>query len=526
MTMPSKARRLGNAFRLGVIYAAGATAAMDEAKWITVHPNGTGANAKGDPIKGRPLLIDGETGTILGGAGGKFRGKKLTDFKTSRKKMAFKSSGSASKPAKPHHNNPALAGSGPFAAMARKFARENPEKFAEAQKQRGQPGKNPTIAAMRELNQLRHSAPSAGIPPASAAQPQVSAPAPASASASSYKEAAERVKQIQEKQKDIDRQIHSLVSTVDWNDSDAPEAKQALSQIAKLRSDYAKLNDDLGSAIKERAALEKTTDHPNFTHATTGRSEGEITSGSWEREQARKHRNFMANTFGTSSSETPANATKKETNGLKIKQPENSEISLPKPAAPANWREMSYGEQFAAKMDMQKQFLTPDLDYSKLSEKDLNTYERVAKEAANERDRYFDGKTVTTNADLAQKRLDQIQDYKTYRGSALKSQEAAADVRQYGKLWESSDGRVKRLYLKPYNLGLKTEKYKTGNIKNATVNGEPISNSKASGLLNMEAYINLKTGKLEGSDAREFSKYFGKDIDKIISDNFSAGDAS
>ena len=383
-----KAEELGRAFALGYVYGHGVLMAQDEAKWITVHPNGTGANANGDPIKGRPLLIDDETGSILGGMGGKGKGKKLTDFKTSRKKMTFKSSGSASKPAKPHHNNPSLAGSGPFAAMARKFARENPEKFAEAQKQRGQPGKNPTIAAMRELNQLRHSAPSAGIPPA------------------------------------------------------------------------------------------------------------------------------------------PANATKKETNGLKIKQPENSEISLPKPAVPANWREMSYGEQFAAKMDMQKQFLTPDLDYSKLSEKDLNTYERVAKEAANERDRYFDGKTVTTNADLAQKRLDQIQDYKTYRGSALKSQEAAADVRQYGKLWESSDGRVKRLYLKPYNLGLKTEKYKTGNIKNATVNGGPISNSKASGLLNMEAYINLKTGKLEGSDAREFSKYFGKDIDKIISDNFSAGDAS
>ena len=330
-----RAKELGRAFSLGYAYGHGASMAMDEAKWITVHPNGTGANANGDPIKGRPLLIDDETGTILGGMGGKGKGKKLTDFKTSRKKMTFKSPGSASKPAKP----------------------------------------------------------------------QVSAPAPASAS-------------------------------------------------------------------------------------------------------------------GASGSET------KETNGLKIKQPENSEISLPKPAVPANWREMSYGEQFAAKMDMQKQFLTPDLDYSKLSEKDLNTYERVAKEAANERDRYFDGKTVKTNADLAQKRLDQIQDYKTYRGSALKSQEAAADVRQYGKLWESSDGRVKRLYLKPYNLGLKTEKYKTGNIKNATVNGEPISNSKASGLLNMEAYINLKTGKLEGSDAREFSKYFGKDIDKIISDNFSAGGAS
>ena len=334
-----RAKELGRAFSLGYAYGHGASMAMDEAKWITVHPNGTGANANGDPIKGRPLLIDDETGLILGGMGGKGKGKKLTDFKTSRKKMTFKSSGSASKP------------------------------------------EGTTSGA------------------------QVSAPAAASAS-------------------------------------------------------------------------------------------------------------------GASGSET------KETNGLKIKQPEKSEISLPKPAVPANWREMSYGEQFAAKMDMQKQFLTPDLDYSKLSEKDLNTYERVAKEAANERDRYFDGKTVTTNADLAQKRLDQIQDYKTYRGSALKSQEAAGDVRQYGQLWESSDGRVKRLYLKPYNLGLKTEKYKTGNIKNATVNGEPISNSKASGLLNMEAYINLKTGKLEGSDAREFSKYFGKDIDRIISDNFSVGGAS
>ena len=233
-----RAEELGRAFRLGMAWGKGVSMAQDEAKWITVHPNGTGANANGDPIKGRPLLIDDETGSILGGMGGKGKGKKLTDFKTSRKKMTFKSSGSASTPAKSHHNNPS--------------------------------------------------------------------PAPASASASSYKEAAERVKQIQEQQKDIDRQIHSLVSTVDWNDGDAPEAKQALSQIAKLRSDYAKLNDDLGSAIKERAALEKTTDHPNFTHATTGRSENEITSLAWEREQERRHRNFMANTFGTSSSETPA----------------------------------------------------------------------------------------------------------------------------------------------------------------------------------------------------------------------------
>ena len=153
---------------------------------------------------------------------------------------------------------------------------------------------------MRELNQLRHPASSAGIPTASAAQPQVSAPA--ATPASSYKEADKRVKQIQEQQKDIDRQIHGLVESVNWFDgNDTPEAKQALSQIAKLRSDYAKLNDDLDSALKERAALEKTTDHPNFTHATTGRSENEITSLAWEREQKRRHRNFMANTFGGAS---------------------------------------------------------------------------------------------------------------------------------------------------------------------------------------------------------------------------------
>lgn len=346
-----RAEELGRAFALGYVYGHGVLMAQDDAQWITVHPNGKGANANGDPIKGRPVLIDSDTGEILGGAGGKFTGRHIS-------------------------------------AMPKG-------------------GKHEQLGAQMVIN---------------------------------------------------------------------------------------------------RAHLKK--EHPEMFAPKQDKSAGS-----------------RSDKRGKTSAATPASSYK-ETNGLKIKQPENSEISLPKPAAPANWREMSYGEQFAAKMDMQKQFLTPDLDYSKLSEKDLNTYERVAKEAANERDRYFDGKTVTTNADLAQKRLDQIQDYKTYRGSALKSQEAAADVRQYGKLWESSDGRVKRLYLKPYNLGLKTEKYKTGNIKNATVNGEPISNSKASGLLNMEAYINLKTGKLEGSDAREFSKYFGKDIDKIISDNFTPGDAS
>ena len=88
-----RAKELGRAFSLGYAYGHGASMAMDDAQWITVHPNGTGANAKGDPIKGRPLLIDGETGTILGGASGKFKGKKLSEMKST---PAAKASGSGS----------------------------------------------------------------------------------------------------------------------------------------------------------------------------------------------------------------------------------------------------------------------------------------------------------------------------------------------------------------------------------------------------------------------------------------------
>ena len=73
-----KAGEIGRAFALGYVYGHGVLMAQDEAKWITVHPNGTGANANGDPIKGRPVLIDGETGEVLGGMGGGFNGKHIS----------------------------------------------------------------------------------------------------------------------------------------------------------------------------------------------------------------------------------------------------------------------------------------------------------------------------------------------------------------------------------------------------------------------------------------------------------------
>ena len=67
---------LGKVFKLGMIYAQGKAhkdrkLALDEAKWITVHPNGK-------ENKGRPALLDSETGEVLGGMGGKFNGKHIS----------------------------------------------------------------------------------------------------------------------------------------------------------------------------------------------------------------------------------------------------------------------------------------------------------------------------------------------------------------------------------------------------------------------------------------------------------------
>ena len=83
------ARIMGRAFTLGYAFgqgmrqsdtaaAADCGFAQDEAKWITVHPNGKGEG------KGRPALIDSESGAVLGGMGGKFNGKKITEARSTK----------------------------------------------------------------------------------------------------------------------------------------------------------------------------------------------------------------------------------------------------------------------------------------------------------------------------------------------------------------------------------------------------------------------------------------------------------
>lgn len=83
------ARIMGRAFTLGYAFgqgmrqsdtaaAADCGFAQDEARWITVHPNGEGEG------KGRPALIDSESGVVLGGMGGKFTGKKITEARSTK----------------------------------------------------------------------------------------------------------------------------------------------------------------------------------------------------------------------------------------------------------------------------------------------------------------------------------------------------------------------------------------------------------------------------------------------------------
>lgn len=61
---------------MGINIFAQDEAAMDADRWITVHPNGP-------ENKGRPALIDGETGKVKGGMGGKFKGQKISEIKKS-----------------------------------------------------------------------------------------------------------------------------------------------------------------------------------------------------------------------------------------------------------------------------------------------------------------------------------------------------------------------------------------------------------------------------------------------------------
>lgn len=84
------AKRLGAAFCAGLFFTRGRNVAQDAAKWITVHPNGSGKSKAGKNIEGRHVLIDGESGIVLGGMGGKFTGKSISSISKKAKATPVK----------------------------------------------------------------------------------------------------------------------------------------------------------------------------------------------------------------------------------------------------------------------------------------------------------------------------------------------------------------------------------------------------------------------------------------------------
>lgn len=87
--------QLGVAFAKGAKHARQPVIARDAAKWITVHPHGKKPDAKGSPV-----LIDSKTGKVLGGMGGKFTGKHISESSKAGRQKA-KGMGAAKPKTKP-----------------------------------------------------------------------------------------------------------------------------------------------------------------------------------------------------------------------------------------------------------------------------------------------------------------------------------------------------------------------------------------------------------------------------------------
>ena len=74
-----------------------------------------------------------------------------------------------------------------------------------------------------------------------------------------------------------------------------------------------------------------------------------------------------------------------------------------------------------------------------------------------------------------------------------------------GKEW--TGGTNHRVYFKPERiLGLEIEKYKSGSLRNVTLAGERVSNSKAGKIINSKLYVDVTTGEVVTDLEPEFAK--------------------
>lgn len=84
-------------------------------------------------------------------------------------------------------------------------------------------------------------------------------------------------------------------------------------------------------------------------------------------------------------------------------------------------------------------------------------------------------------------------------------------VEKGGNYWEK--GSYKRVYFDLEAIGLHTERYGTGNISNAELNGEKISNAKAGKLGAYKAYYDVTTGECVVS-----SKYAVSGVSSLVAE--------
>ena len=87
------------------------------------------------------------------------------------------------------------------------------------------------------------------------------------------------------------------------------------------------------------------------------------------------------------------------------------------------------------------------------------------------------------------------------------------------KRWQKSG--MDRLYINADRLGLECDYYKSGNISYAEFDGEKISNSRASSMLNTKTYIDLVKRQIVSGNCVLAAK-----VANILSVNYTYGDTT
>lgn len=106
------------------------------------------------------------------------------------------------------------------------------------------------------------------------------------------------------------------------------------------------------------------------------------------------------------------------------------------------------------------------------------------------------------------------------KGAVKQSREdiIAALTKKFGR-WtkKASNGKVyDRIYFNATDLGMEVSYYKTGNVSNATINGESISNCEARRVMGSKAYFDLTDNTLHMDDKME--RYFGSKIKEEVAE--------